>query len=64
MESIEEAGADTVVPESLESSLIVAAITLENLNVDHEEVQRLIEKARDDHYQRLRGVIRGNDIQT
>ncbi|MGD2119128.1 MAG: monovalent cation:proton antiporter-2 (CPA2) family protein [Chromatiales bacterium] len=63
MDELEAAGATTVVPESLESSLNVATRTLEQLKVDHEEIQRLIEKSRTSHYRRLRGVFHGQDLQ-
>lgn len=63
MEEFEQMGASTVVPESLESSLIVAARTLELVGVDHAEVERLIEKTRDEHYAHLRGVFHGEDIE-
>lgn len=63
LEEIESAGATLVVPESLESSLNVATRTLEQLQVDHDEIQRLIDKARDSHYRRLRGVFHGDDVE-
>jgi len=63
MEELEAAGANIVVPESLESSLNVATRTLEQLNVDHEEIQRLVDKARGNHYQRIRGVFHGEELQ-
>jgi len=59
IEELEEAGANMVIPESLETSLNVAARTLEQLNVDQDEIKRLIDKTRDGHYQQLRGVFRG-----
>ncbi len=63
LEELEAAGADMVVPESLESSLNVATRTLEQLQVDQDEILRLISKARDSHYRRLRGVFHGDDIE-
>ena len=59
MEELENAGADMVVPETLESSLNVATRTLEQLKVDKDEILRLVEKARGSHYRRLRGVFHG-----
>ncbi len=59
IEDFEAAGANTVVPESLESSLNVAARTLELLSVDSDEIHRLIDKTRNDHYEKFRGVFRG-----
>jgi CPA2 family monovalent cation:H+ antiporter-2 len=64
LEELEAAGANMVVPESLESSLNVATRTLEQLQVDQDEILRLIGKARDSHYRRLRGVFHGEDIPT
>ncbi len=63
MEEFEQMGASTVVPESLESSLIVAARTLELVGIDHAEVERLIERTRDEHYAHLRGVFHGEEIE-
>jgi CPA2 family monovalent cation:H+ antiporter-2 len=63
MEDFEQLGASTVVPESLESSLIVAARTLELLGIDHQEVERLIEQTRAQHYAHLRGVFRGEQVE-
>ncbi len=63
LEELETIGASVVVPESLESSLNVATRTLEQLDVDHEEILRLIDKARSSHFRRLRGVFHGNDIE-
>ena len=62
MEEFEEAGASTVVPESLESSLILATRTLEELGVNHEEIQHLVTRARDGRYQELRGYFHGEDL--
>ena len=63
LEELESMGASVVVPESLESSLNVATRTLEQLDVDHDEILRLIEKARSSHFHRLRGVFHGDDIE-
>jgi len=63
MEEFQQIGASTVVPESLESSLIVAARTLELVGIGHAEIERLIEKTRDERYAHLRGVFHGEDIE-
>ena len=63
LEELEAVGANMVVPESLESSLNVATRTLEHLDVDNDEIQRLIDKARASHYRRLRGVFHGDDME-
>ncbi len=62
MEKFENAGANMVVPESLESSLNVAARTLEQLQVDSEEIKRLVNESRNRNYQRIRGVFHGEKI--
>lgn len=63
MEDFERLGASTVIPESLESSLIIAARTLELLGIDHDEVERLVTEARDERYLHLRGVFHGEDME-
>lgn len=54
LEAIESAGANIVVAESLESSLNVAARTLDMLKVERDEIKRLIDKARASRYEQLR----------
>jgi len=63
MEDFERLGATTVVPESLESSLVVAARTLELVGIDHAEVERLIERTRDERYAHLRGFFHGDEVE-
>lgn len=63
MEDFERLGATTVVPETLEASLVVAARTLELVGIEHAEVERLIERTRGEHYAQLRGVFHGDDIE-
>jgi len=63
MEDFERMGATTVVPESLESSLVVTARTLELLGIDHAEVERLIERTCNEHYAYLRGVFHGDEVE-
>ncbi|QEP44457.1 potassium transporter KefB [Ectothiorhodospiraceae bacterium BW-2] len=57
------AGANDVVPESLEASLMLATHTLHHLGVEREEIDTLIESTRDEQYQRLRTVFHGNEIE-
>jgi CPA2 family monovalent cation:H+ antiporter-2 len=59
LEGLEVAGATYVVPESVESSLILATRLLHSLDVDIDEIARVIEQARTDHYRRLRGYFHG-----
>ena len=63
MEDFERLGATTVIPESLESSLVVASRTLELVGIEHDEVERLIARTRDEHYAHLRGVFHGDDVE-
>ncbi len=63
MELLKRLGASTVVPESLESSLIIASRTLELLGVDADEIDTLITRSRERRYADLRGVFQGDDIE-
>lgn len=63
MDDFEALGASTVIPESLESSLVIAARTLELLGIDHDEVERLVTESRDERYAHLRGVFRGEELE-
>jgi CPA2 family monovalent cation:H+ antiporter-2 len=63
LEGLEEAGATYVVPESVESSLILASRLLHCLNVDIDEIARVVEQARTDHYRRLRGYFHGETLE-
>jgi CPA2 family monovalent cation:H+ antiporter-2 len=59
LEELERAGASVVVPESVEASMMLANHLLQRIGVPAEEVMRLVEAARADHYHRLRGLFRG-----
>ncbi|TNG01203.1 MAG: hypothetical protein EP297_02740 [Gammaproteobacteria bacterium] len=59
LEELENAGATLVVPENLESSMMLASHLLKHLDVPTEEVMRLVENARNDHYHSLRGYFHG-----
>ncbi|MBA1332147.1 potassium transporter KefB, partial [Candidatus Endoriftia persephone str. Guaymas] len=63
LEDLEQAGANDVVPESIEASMMLAAHTLRHLDVDKGEIDELIEKARADHYSRLRGYFHGESFE-
>lgn len=63
MEDFKRLGATTVVPETLESSLVVAARTLELVGIEHAEVERVIERTRNEHYAHLRGSFHGEDME-
>ncbi len=62
MEELERLGASIVIPETVETSLTLAGRLMEILEVDAEEIRSLIRRARDDHYQRLRGYFHGDDL--
>jgi len=59
LDELEQAGAERVVPEKLESSMMLAANLLEILDVPADEISHLIEKTRADHYYNLRGYFHG-----
>jgi CPA2 family monovalent cation:H+ antiporter-2 len=61
LEALERAGATVVVPEAVEASMMLATHLLERIGVPAEEVLRLVESARADHYRRLRGVFHGEE---
>jgi len=63
LEELEEAGATHVVPESVESSLMLATRLLHSLDVDLDEIARVVEQARTDHYRRVRGYFHGEAIE-
>jgi len=59
MEKLLQMGASTVIPESLESSLLVATRTLEHLDIDRDEIDLLISSTRSKRYADLRGIFHG-----
>jgi len=64
LEELEQAGASEVIPDALEASMMLASRLLRLLNVDEDEVNRLINNARNNKYQRLRQVFSGNKLDT
>ena len=62
LEKLEAAGANDVVPEALEASMMLASHALRHLGVDRDEIRRLVDKSREDHYQRLRSYFHGEGI--
>lgn len=64
IERFEAAGASDVVPESVEASLILATRLLHRLDIDLDEIQRLVEQARTDHYRRLRSYFHGEELES
>lgn len=61
LENLELAGATRVVPEALESSMMLATHILEILGTPQEEIDHIVEKTRSDHYYNLRGYFHGNE---
>jgi len=64
LDELEQAGAERVVPEKLESSMMLAANLLEILDVPADEISHLIEKTRADHYYNLRGYFHGEQTES
>lgn len=59
IERLVNAGATEVIPESIESSMMLATHVLETLDVPNDQVSELIERARANHYRGLRGYFHG-----
>lgn len=59
LERLERLGATEVVPETLESSMMMGEHLLTQLGVPAEQVVLLMERVRREHYQSLRGLFRG-----
>jgi CPA2 family monovalent cation:H+ antiporter-2 len=64
LEELENAGATLVVPENLESSMVLASHLLKHLEVSTQEIMHLVENARNDHYHSLRGYFHGMEPET
>ncbi|MCW8962944.1 MAG: monovalent cation:proton antiporter-2 (CPA2) family protein [Gammaproteobacteria bacterium] len=64
LEDLEYAGASRVVPEQLESSMMMATHMLEMLDIPDDEIQQLVEKTRTDHYHNLRSYFHGEQPET
>ena len=64
MEELEEAGADIVVPEVVEGSMTLATQLLRKLGVNEDELKRLIDSTRDQHYSNLRGFFHGESLES
>ena len=62
IERLVELGATEVIPESIESSMMLATHVLETLDVPHDQVTELIEHARANHYRGLRGYFHGDAL--
>lgn len=61
LEELLDLGADEVIPDTVESSIMLASHTLGILGVDEDDTQLVIEEARASHYQRILSFFHGND---
>jgi len=61
LEELLKLGADEVIPDTIESSIMLASHTLRVLGVGKEETQLIIEEARESHYQRILSFFHGED---
>lgn len=59
LDRLESAGAYRVVPEKLESSMMLASHLLQIMEVSGKTITQLIEKTRSDYYHNLRGYFHG-----
>ncbi len=59
LDELESAGAHRVVPEKLESSMMLATHLLEVMEIPTDEILHLVEKTRSDYYYNLRGYFHG-----
>ncbi len=61
MEQLKNSGADIVVPDNMESSLVLSTNLLRSLDVPRHEITILVDKIRDNQYKALRGMFHGRD---
>lgn len=61
LDALSEAGANEVVPESLEGSLMLVSQVLTLTGVDLPRIVRLVRKERKNHYNHLHGFYQGED---
>ena len=59
MDLLHEVGANNVVPESFEASMMLAIHVLQHLGISTDQSMAFVEQARKDEYRRLRGYFRG-----
>jgi CPA2 family monovalent cation:H+ antiporter-2 len=64
LEALEQAGATEIIPEAVEASMMLATYLLQRLNVPIDEVMRLVENARADHYRHLRSFFHGSEMES
>jgi len=61
LETLLDMGASEVVPDTLESSLMLAWHTLTHLGMDKAEVDDMVDRARDEHYCRVRACFHSRE---
>jgi CPA2 family monovalent cation:H+ antiporter-2 len=64
LDELEQAGATRVVPERLESSMMLATHMLEVLDFPSAEIIEIIDQTREDHYDKLRGYFHGAEAES
>ena len=62
-DQLKKAGATEVVPEALESSMVLALFTIRALGVPTKQVLRVIQNTRKERYASLRGYFRGSSAE-
>jgi CPA2 family monovalent cation:H+ antiporter-2 len=63
MNELEELGATSVLPETLEASLIVAERVLEELGLPAEEISEVVDRIRADGYRSLKSYFHGTQLE-
>lgn len=61
LEDLLALGADEVIPDTVESSIMLASYTLNTLGVEESTTQELMSQVRESHYQRVRAFFHGQD---
>ena len=61
MEPLKKTGADVIVPENMESSLVLAINLLRTLDLPRQEITEFVDDIRDNQYRSLRGIFHGRD---
>jgi CPA2 family monovalent cation:H+ antiporter-2 len=64
LDELEQAGATRVVPEKLESSMMLATHMLEVLDLPASDIIEIIDRTREDHYYKLRGYFHGTEAES
>ena len=62
MDELRDAGANSIIPESFEASMMLAKHVLERFDMTSQEAKEFVEKARDNEYRRLRSVFAREEL--